>query len=55
MLRRQYARILTDMGFVDRRTGWEAYNEYAADTYLVRAVLAAGLYPHVVGITVRGP
>ncbi|GAQ78707.1 probable ATP-dependent RNA helicase dhx36-like [Klebsormidium nitens] len=50
ILRRQYARILTDMGFVDRQTGWEAYNEYAADTYLVRAVLCSGLYPQIVAV-----
>lgn len=52
-LRRQYARILTDMGFVDRQMGWEAYNEYAADTYLVRAVLCSGLYPQIVAVNVR--
>jgi hypothetical protein len=41
------------MGFVDRKAGWEAYNEYAADTYLVRAVLCSGMYPQIVGVTVR--
>jgi len=53
-MRNQFCDLLTDIGFIDKSLGPEAYNEYSADIEMVSAVLCAGLFPSVVQCKRRG-
>ncbi|GAB4834074.1 hypothetical protein Ancab_032327 [Ancistrocladus abbreviatus] len=53
-MRKQFVDLLSDIGFVDKSKGPEAYNQYSDDLEMVCAVLCAGLYPNVVQCKRRG-
>ncbi|XP_059441968.1 DExH-box ATP-dependent RNA helicase DExH1-like [Corylus avellana] len=47
-MRMQFLDLLSDIGFVDKSRGANAYNQYSHDLEMVCAILCAGLYPNVV-------
>ncbi|KAM7505061.1 hypothetical protein LguiB_003965 [Lonicera macranthoides] len=53
-MRRQFIDLLSDIGFVDKSRGANAYNQYSNDLEMVCAILCAGLYPNVVQCKRRG-
>jgi ATP-dependent RNA helicase DHX36 len=53
-MRNQFLDLLSDIGFVDKSRGANAYNEYSNDMEMVCAILCAGLYPNVVQCKRRG-
>ncbi|XP_028777530.1 DExH-box ATP-dependent RNA helicase DExH1 isoform X2 [Neltuma alba] len=53
-MRMQFLSLLSDIGFVDKSRGANAYNQYSHDLEMVCAILCAGLYPNVVQCKRRG-
>ncbi|XP_059668650.1 DExH-box ATP-dependent RNA helicase DExH1 isoform X2 [Cornus florida] len=53
-MRNQFLDLLSDIGFVDKSRGANAYNQYSSDLEMVSAILCAGLYPNVVQCKRRG-
>ncbi|XP_058205318.1 DExH-box ATP-dependent RNA helicase DExH1 isoform X2 [Rhododendron vialii] len=53
-MRNQFLDLLSDIGFVDKSRGANAYNQYSKDLEMVSAILCAGLYPNVVQCKRRG-
>ncbi|KAF7818860.1 DExH-box ATP-dependent RNA helicase DExH1 isoform X1 [Senna tora] len=53
-MRIQFLNLLSDIGFVDKSRGVNAYNQYSRDLEMVCAILCAGLYPNVVQCKRRG-
>ncbi|KAG6693836.1 hypothetical protein I3842_09G021500 [Carya illinoinensis] len=53
-MRMQFLDLLSDIGFVDKSRGPNAYNQYSHDLEMVCAILCAGLYPNVVQCQRRG-
>uniref|UniRef100_A0A1J3J5K1 RNA helicase n=1 Tax=Noccaea caerulescens TaxID=107243 RepID=A0A1J3J5K1_NOCCA len=53
-MRNQFLDLLSDIGFVDKSRGPNAYNQYSHDMEMISAVLCAGLYPNVVQCKRRG-
>ncbi|GLJ45369.1 hypothetical protein SUGI_0955050 [Cryptomeria japonica] len=53
-MRDQFRDLLTEIGFIDKSFGSQAYNQYSADRNMVSAVLCAGLFPNVVQCKRRG-
>ncbi|KAG2332690.1 hypothetical protein Bca52824_003870 [Brassica carinata] len=53
-MRNQFLDLLSDIGFVDKSRGPNAYNQYSQDMEMISAVLCAGLYPNVVQCKRRG-
>ncbi|XP_010552097.1 PREDICTED: DExH-box ATP-dependent RNA helicase DExH1 isoform X2 [Tarenaya hassleriana] len=53
-MRNQFLDLLSDIGFVDKSCGSNAYNQYSHDLEMVSAILCAGLYPNVVQCKRRG-
>ncbi|XP_062166386.1 DExH-box ATP-dependent RNA helicase DExH1 isoform X2 [Alnus glutinosa] len=53
-MRMQFLDLLSDIGFVDKSRGANAYNQYSHDLEMVCAILCAGLYPNVVQCKRRG-
>ncbi|ESW17778.1 hypothetical protein PHAVU_007G267400 [Phaseolus vulgaris] len=53
-MRMQFLNLLSDIGFVDKSRGPNAYNQYSHDLEMVCAILCAGLYPNVVQCKRRG-
>ncbi|XP_057742353.1 DExH-box ATP-dependent RNA helicase DExH1 isoform X3 [Arachis stenosperma] len=53
-MRLQFLNLLSDIGFVDKSRGPNAYNQYSHDLEMVCAILCAGLYPNVVQCKRRG-
>lgn len=53
-MRNQFLNLLSDIGFVDKSRGANAYNQYSNDLEMVCAILCAGLYPNVVQCKRRG-
>ncbi|KAK7268103.1 hypothetical protein RIF29_20790 [Crotalaria pallida] len=53
-MRLQFLNLLSDIGFVDKSKGANAYNHYSHDLEMVCAILCAGLYPNVVQCKRRG-
>ncbi|KAG7961526.1 hypothetical protein I3843_09G021600 [Carya illinoinensis] len=53
-MRMQFLDLLSDIGFVDKSRGPNAYNQYSHDLEMVCAILCAGLYPNVVQCQIRG-
>lgn len=53
-MRKQFVDLLSDIGFVDKSKGPNAYNQYSDDLEMVSAILCAGLYPNVVQCKRRG-
>ncbi|XP_031127916.1 DExH-box ATP-dependent RNA helicase DExH1 isoform X1 [Ipomoea triloba] len=53
-MRMQFLDLLSDIGFIDKSKGPQAYNEYSNDLEMVCAILCAGLYPNVVQCKRRG-
>ncbi|OIW12193.1 hypothetical protein TanjilG_28601 [Lupinus angustifolius] len=53
-MRLQFLNLLSDIGFVDKSKGANAYNQYSHDLEMVCAILCAGLYPNVVQCKRRG-
>ncbi|GAU28842.1 hypothetical protein TSUD_21790 [Trifolium subterraneum] len=53
-MRTQFLNLLSDIGFVDKSRGINAYNQYSHDLEMVCAILCAGLYPNVVQCKSRG-
>lgn len=53
-MRNQFLELLSDIGFVDKSRGANAYNEYSGDLEMLCAILCAGLYPNVVQCKRRG-
>lgn len=53
-MRKQFLDLLSDIGFVDKSKGPNAYNQYSDDLEMVCAILCAGLYPNVVQCKRRG-
>ncbi|XP_056687061.1 DExH-box ATP-dependent RNA helicase DExH1 isoform X2 [Spinacia oleracea] len=53
-MRKQFVDLLSDIGFVDKSKGPNAYNQYSHDMEMVCAILCAGLYPNVVQCKRRG-
>ncbi|KAJ9559044.1 hypothetical protein OSB04_013658 [Centaurea solstitialis] len=53
-MRLQFLDLLSDIGFVDKSKGANAYNQYSDDMEMVCAILCAGLYPNVVQCKRRG-
>ncbi|CAJ1967277.1 unnamed protein product [Sphenostylis stenocarpa] len=53
-MRMQFLNLLSDIGFVDKFRGANAYNQYSHDLEMVCAILCAGLYPNVVQCKRRG-
>ncbi|XP_071908513.1 DExH-box ATP-dependent RNA helicase DExH1 isoform X1 [Coffea arabica] len=53
-MRKQFLDLLSDIGFVDKSHGANAYNKYSDDLEMVCAILCAGLYPNVVQCKRRG-
>ncbi|KAF5473948.1 hypothetical protein F2P56_005894 [Juglans regia] len=53
-MRMQFLDLLSDIGFVDKSRGPNAYNQYSHDLEMVCAILCAGLYPNVVQCKRRG-
>ncbi|XP_021769604.1 DExH-box ATP-dependent RNA helicase DExH1-like [Chenopodium quinoa] len=53
-MRKQFVDLLSDIGFVDKAKGPNAYNQYSHDMEMVCAILCAGLYPNVVQCKRRG-
>ncbi|KAI5679650.1 hypothetical protein M9H77_00877 [Catharanthus roseus] len=53
-MRNQFLDLLSDIGFVDKSKGDNAYNQYGRDLEMVCAILCAGLYPNVVQCKRRG-
>ncbi|KAH7854237.1 hypothetical protein Vadar_011602 [Vaccinium darrowii] len=53
-MRSQFLDLLSDIGFVDKSRGANAYNQYSKDLEMVSAILCAGLYPNVVQCKRRG-
>lgn len=53
-MRMQFLNLLSDIGFVDKSRGANAYNQYSHDLEMVCAILCAGLYPNVVQCKRRG-
>ncbi|KAJ1384806.1 P-loop containing nucleoside triphosphate hydrolase [Sesbania bispinosa] len=53
-MRIQFLNLLSDIGFVDKSRGVNAYNQYSHDLEMVCAILCAGLYPNVVQCKRRG-
>ncbi|KAJ7942755.1 putative ATP-dependent RNA helicase [Quillaja saponaria] len=53
-MRIQFLNLLSDIGFVDKSRGANAYNQYNHDLEMVCAILCAGLYPNVVQCKRRG-
>ncbi|XP_057519359.1 DExH-box ATP-dependent RNA helicase DExH1 [Amaranthus tricolor] len=53
-MRKQFVDLLSDIGFVDKAKGPNAYNQYSHDMEMVCAMLCAGLYPNVVQCKRRG-
>ncbi|XP_031279106.1 DExH-box ATP-dependent RNA helicase DExH1 isoform X2 [Pistacia vera] len=53
-MRNQFLDLLSDIGFVNKSKGANAYNQYSHDLEMVCAILCAGLYPNVVQCKRRG-
>ncbi|XP_023768072.1 DExH-box ATP-dependent RNA helicase DExH1 isoform X2 [Lactuca sativa] len=53
-MRLQFLDLLSDIGFIDKSKGANAYNQYSDDMEMVCAILCAGLYPNVVQCKRRG-
>lgn len=53
-MRIQFLDLLSNIGFLDKSRGANAYNQYSHDLEMVCAVLCAGLYPNVVQCKRRG-
>ncbi|PRQ44169.1 putative hydrolase [Rosa chinensis] len=53
-MRVQFVDLLSNIGFVDKSRGANAYNQYSHDLEMVSAILCAGLYPNVVQCKRRG-
>ncbi|XP_059451853.1 DExH-box ATP-dependent RNA helicase DExH1-like [Corylus avellana] len=53
-MRMQFLDLLSDIGFVDKSRGANAYSQYSHDLEMVCAILCAGLYPNVVQCKRRG-
>ncbi|KAM0891598.1 hypothetical protein ACQ4PT_026306 [Festuca glaucescens] len=53
-MRNQFFDLLSDIGFVNKTRGVQAYNHYGKDLEMVSAVLCAGLYPNVIQCKRRG-
>lgn len=53
-MRTQFLNLLSDIGFVDKSKGVQAYNQHSHDLEMVCAILCAGLYPNVVQCKRRG-
>ncbi|XP_010677544.1 DExH-box ATP-dependent RNA helicase DExH1 isoform X2 [Beta vulgaris subsp. vulgaris] len=53
-MRKQFVDLLSNIGFVDKAKGPNAYNQYSHDMEMVCAILCAGLYPNVVQCKRRG-
>ncbi|KAM0827322.1 hypothetical protein ACQ4PT_068272 [Festuca glaucescens] len=53
-MRNQFFYLLSDIGFVSKTRGVQAYNHYGKDLEMVSAVLCAGLYPNVIQCKRRG-
>uniref|UniRef100_A0ACD5TPF9 Uncharacterized protein n=1 Tax=Avena sativa TaxID=4498 RepID=A0ACD5TPF9_AVESA len=53
-MRNQFFDLLSDIGFVSKKRGMQAYNHYGKDLEMVSAVLCAGLYPNVIQCKRRG-
>ncbi|KAK9668631.1 hypothetical protein RND81_13G073300 [Saponaria officinalis] len=53
-MRKQFVDLLSDIGFVDKAKGPQAYNTFSDDMEMVCAILCAGLYPNVVQCKRRG-
>ncbi|KAH9607253.1 hypothetical protein KSS87_014411 [Heliosperma pusillum] len=53
-MRKQFVDLLSNIGFVDKAKGPQAYNTYSDDMEMVCAILCAGLYPNVVQCKRRG-
>ncbi|CAA3002301.1 D -box ATP-dependent RNA helicase D 1 isoform X1 [Olea europaea subsp. europaea] len=53
-MRLQFLDLLSDIGFVDKSRGAQAYNQYSHDLEMVCAILCAGLYPNVIQCKRRG-
>ncbi|XP_074264204.1 DExH-box ATP-dependent RNA helicase DExH1 isoform X2 [Silene latifolia] len=53
-MRKQFVDLLSDIGFVNKAKGPQAYNTYSDDMEMVCAILCAGLYPNVVQCKRRG-
>lgn len=53
-MRNQFKDLLSDIGFVDKSSGDNAYNQFSDDLEMVCAILSAGLYPNVVQCKRRG-
>ncbi|XP_059433926.1 DExH-box ATP-dependent RNA helicase DExH1-like [Corylus avellana] len=53
-MRMQFLDLLSDIGFVDKSRGANAYNQYSHDLEMICAILCAGLYPNVVQCKRRG-
>ncbi|CAH9063561.1 unnamed protein product [Cuscuta europaea] len=53
-MRMQFLDLLSDIGFVDKSKGPQAYNEYSNDLEMLCAILCAGLYPNVAQCKRRG-
>ncbi|KAM0829421.1 hypothetical protein ACQ4PT_066891 [Festuca glaucescens] len=53
-MRNQFFDLLSDIGFVSKTRGVQAYNHYGKDLEMVSAVLCAGLYPNVIQCKRRG-
>ncbi|KAM5559305.1 DExH-box ATP-dependent RNA helicase DExH1 [Rosa sericea] len=53
-MRLQFVDLLSNIGFVDKSRGANAYNQYSHDLEMVSAILCAGLYPNVVQCKRRG-
>ncbi|XP_007204665.1 DExH-box ATP-dependent RNA helicase DExH1 isoform X1 [Prunus persica] len=53
-MRIQFLDLLSNIGFLDKSRGANAYNQYSHDLEMVCAILCAGLYPNVVQCKRRG-
>ncbi|CAL8170214.1 unnamed protein product [Prunus armeniaca] len=53
-MRIQFLDLLSNIGFLDKSLGANAYNQYSHDLEMVCAILCAGLYPNVVQCKRRG-
>ncbi|KAK9921475.1 hypothetical protein M0R45_029984 [Rubus argutus] len=53
-MRFQFVDLLSNIGFVDKSRGANAYNQCSHDLEMVSAILCAGLYPNVVQCKRRG-
>ncbi|GMH22995.1 hypothetical protein Nepgr_024838 [Nepenthes gracilis] len=53
-MQKQFVDLLSDIDFIDKSKGPEAYNQYSDDLEMVCAILCAGLYPNVVQCKRRG-